>query len=723
LKSKEPGTKGSFLSRYSYKPSRFGTKPIFFIFFLAVCAQYVFATGDSSNANTRKPDYYLDYDQRRIDLLDGKVDNQINLGDSATTAYATKVYFTLIDSLQKLIEGSPFPQTKKKTLDDAVYAQLLKINLRTVSQVKRYDNLFRFMLSEINAITSNKLFEHLITNIPQSLSTIELFKNESCADSFLVFAAYYRPDLVFSTYPAYAGKVYALHVLEECSKIAPVTVKRYFNPGDKIYEALKTSSDTAIKIILEIKEKYTRRSNAFTLLDDIVRGKLSLEDADAIGNKPERYLRAMLRIRAQKNPLAVHSLEDELEIYSLKFVRVLNDLHNEKDEVRFESVKDFSAGEMYTLMVYSEEEIFTSTFNGLFNRLMTKLGNESGSQFLDRIGNNRFRTFIKMAAGFGKLKPFLQSMTALHQQMLMIKFASGLEAYNDLSQAVEVADAFASINDSLILKILRGTIKYEYVRFNTMQNSKGTTIYGLLSNLFVERNISSSTWFASVSQQYSITNSGRVSNAKMFDKDNIDHWLIYFYDDEDGDASFSTFLKTFTDKNWRIADSVSYVLIKSTNGKAINIYANKPKHEYDGQEMLESIFNDRNYAANVMVHRGHSYYAFKTIEKIKDDTQVFILGSCGGYHSISSILERSPDVGIVSSKQIGTLFVNNPMLKLMAEYIREGKDLDWQKIWAELDVALKNNPKAYERFLDYIPPHKNLGAIFIKAYNKMVEQE
>jgi hypothetical protein len=63
------------------------------------------------------------------------------------------------------------------------------------------------------------------------------------------------------------------------------------------------------------------------------------------------------------------------------------------------------------------------------------------------------------------------------------------------------------------------------------------------------------------------------------------------------------------------------------------------------------------------------------------------------------------------------------MLKLMAEYIRQGKDLDWQKIWGELDIALKNNPKAYERFLDYIPPHKNLGATFIKAYTKMMEQE
>ena len=69
------------------------------------------------------------------------------------------------------------------------------------------------------------------------------------------------------------------------------------------------------------------------------------------------------------------------------------------------------------------------------------------------------------------------------------------------------------------------------------------------------------------------------------------------------------------------------------------------------------------------------------------------------------------------------MFVNNPMLKLMAESIRQGKDLNWQKIWNELDASLKSNPKAYERFLDYIPPHKNLGAIFIKAYNKMMEQE
>lgn len=705
----------------SFSPSQ--TKAYILLLSFLAFTQSCWGKIDSTNTNNRSADYYIDYDQRRIDLLDGVLDGRVNLHDSAATIHAGKVYFNLIDSIQRLIDNPKFDEARKKNFRDALYSQLVKVNLKTVHSVKRYDNLFRFMLGEINAIHKDKLYDYLISNVILSLSTIANFKNESCADSFLIFAAGYRPDLVFINYPVYANKNYSQKVCEETSKIAPVTVKRYFNPNDPIHTALKKSNDPVVKIILEIKEKYSRKSNAFVLLDDIVNGNLSAEKADAIGNDPEKYLHAMLKIRTKKSPLASHSLENELEIYSLKFVRALNDLHNEKDEIRFASVENFTAEEIYTLIVYSEEEIFTSTFNGLFKRLMKKLGPVSGFEFLSRVGDNRFRTFIKMSAGFGKLGQFLQSMTLLHQQMLMIKFASGLEGYNDLSQAVEVADAFSSITDSLILKILRGTIRYEYLRFNALQNFKGTSIYGLLSNFFVERNVSNPNWFSSVSKQYSIPNSGRVTNSKLFDMKNTNRWLIYFYDDEDGDASFSSFLKIFNDKNWTIIDSVNYVLIKSKNEKTVHIYANKPKHEYDGQERLEKIFAQKNYVPNVMVHRGHSYYAFKTIEKIQDDTQIFVLGSCGGYHSISSILERSPDAGIVSSKQIGTLFVNNPMLKLMAEYIRQGKDLDWQKIWSELDVTLKGNAKAYERFLDYIPPHKNLGAIFIKSYIKMMEQE
>lgn len=688
-------------------------------------AQNSFASTDSTitSSNIRKPDYYIDDYQDRIDMLDGVIDNKVNLRDSALTAFANRVYLRMIDSIQRLIENKKFDDRKRKGFRDALYLQMRRINPVNVSNVKHWNTVFKFMLGELNAIKQKRLYNFLINNISQSFNTLTLYKSESCADSFLILAAQYRPDLVFLNYGNYLSEPYAQHVLEEAAKIAPVMVKKYLIPGSDINDALKASNDSVVQIILEIKNKYTRKSNAFTLLDEIVTGNLTLERADAIGSNPEKYLRMMLKIRAKRKPLAVHSLEAELEIYSLKFVRVLNDLHNEKDKIRFASIEDFSPEEIYTLMVYSEEEIFTSSFNGLFKRLMVKLGPVSGFEFLSQVGDNRFRTFIKMCAGFGKLGEFLQSMATLHQQMLMVKFATGLEKYNDLSQAVEVADAFGSITDSLILKILRGTIKYEYLRLNTAKNYRGTAIYGLLSNLFVDRKISSANWFTSVAKQFSLPSFDKIANQKLFARDSVNRWFIYFYDDEDGDFSFSSFTKTFVDPNWKIIDSGIYIIIKSDSGLNVNIYANKPKNEYDGQERIEKIFADNDYEANVMVHRGHSYYAYKTIEKIKDNTQIFLLGSCGGYHSISSIIERSPEASIISSKQIGTMFVNNPMLRLVADNIRTGRDVEWQSLWTDLNEKVKDNPKALERFLDYIPPHKNLGAIFIKTYNKMMEGE
>ena len=376
---------------------------LLFIFFFAETFQL--RAQDTAVLNPLQPNYYVDFDQRRIDLLDGTADHKINLGDSSANEYADRVYFVLVDSIQRFIDSKQFDATQKKLFREALYTQLKRVTLRTVSSVKRYDNVLHFMLGELKSIQQHKLYDYLVTNISQAFNTIDVFKNEMSADSFFVFAAYYHPDWVLANYYKYANQPYSLHVLEACSKIAPVTVKRYFNPNDPIYDALKRSNDTVIKILLKIKDVYTRKSNAFTLIDAIANGKISMEQADSIGNNSEAYLREMLQIRAQKNPLGVHSLDDDLTIYSLKYIRVLNDLHNEKDDIRFASIKNFSDEEMYTLIVYSEEEIFTSTFNGLFNRMMIKLGAVSGYEFLNELGDNRFRTFIKMAAGFGKLKP------------------------------------------------------------------------------------------------------------------------------------------------------------------------------------------------------------------------------------------------------------------------------------------------------------------------------
>jgi predicted RNA methylase len=100
------------------------------------------------------------------------------------------------------------------------------------------------------------------------------------------------------------------------------------------------------------------------------------------------------------------------------------------------------------------------------------------------------------------------------------------------------------------------------------------------------------------------------------------------------------------------------------------------------------------------------------------------MGSCGGYHNLADIIDKSPEVSIISSKQIGVHMVNNPILRELADNIRSGEDVYWQKLWDRVDARLKGSiPEIYDKWLDYIPPHKNLGAIFIRSYTKLTEDQ
>jgi hypothetical protein len=87
---------------------------------------------------------------------------------------------------------------------------------------------------------------------------------------------------------------------------------------------------------------------------------------------------------------------------------------------------------------------------------------------------------------------------------------------------------------------------------------------------------------------------------------------------------------------------------------------------------------------------------------------------------LTEVLDKAPNIHIISSKQIGTMFVNNPLILLIADHLRMGKNIEWPLVWSELEIAVKKDLYAYTKFQDYIPPHRNLGAIFMQAYRKMI---
>jgi nuclear transport factor 2 (NTF2) superfamily protein len=61
-----------------------------------------------------------------------------------------------------------------------------------------------------------------------------------------------------------------------------------------------------------------------------------------------------------------------------------------------------------------------------------------------------------------------------------------------------------------------------------------------------------------------------LKNATLFQQNKESVWHMYFYDDEDGGASFKSFMNTFTDKNWAVKEEDSlHVVIRSVNGNPL----------------------------------------------------------------------------------------------------------------------------------------------------------
>lgn len=287
-----------------------------------------------------------------------------------------------------------------------------------------------------------------------------------------------------------------------------------------------------------------------------------------------------------------------------------------------------------------------------------------------------------------------------------------------LSDAVAVADTFSMIQNADILRIFQGTIKDEYARVKQKNDKNAETVYGLLAGLFSKNALINESWLQEMSRKYKIEDVSKIKSKELFNREGLNIQQYFFYDDEDGEASFQSFISKYQNKKvWTIEDKERFVLIKSKTGKNMEIYANKPKYEEEGQGEINEILTKKNIETIIIVHRGHSFHVGKTIQRMPKTAKIVSLGSCGGYKNIDAVIERAPDAHIISTKGKGTMTVNDPLLYALNQRIINGKDVYWPEFWEQMKQKFGEN----EDFNNYVPPHKNIGVLFLKAYKKMAE--
>lgn len=520
----------------------------------------------------------------------------------------------------------------------------------------------------------------------------------------------------------------------------------YAQARDGLSNRIRNHPDSLVQLIARMANSKSGQIY-FPFLDNLRRGKITFEEIDRVKDNDLAYFRLLVKTRMEYVRRSLPPYHDTVsEMQSLAtmmtsraqrhFIREINALHSENDNVRFRRLDGLSPQELYYLAVLGEDEIYTSSYTrGVYPAIFARMANPRGDSLIMSVHGDYFRKFIKMAAGYNTLTHFLGTMNKENAETLMKAFVIGLEKpgktkADDLENAVDVADSYSSIMDKNrpLADFILNEVKVNYTRNVQDNNKRGIVIYNLLRILFESAD---TTRKIDLSATLGIPSIYSINKNELTDDSGRVVQQVFFYGDEDkdGQMSFANFMGMFRNRSeWKIDErSPDYVTITSAKGKPVYIYANRPLFGEDdpdekAQQKLAEYLESKKLKPTIVIHRGHSYHLPSTLGRLSPSARIVVLGSCGGYNNLNEVLTICKDAHIISSKQVGTKTVNEPILQAINNLMVSGKDIDWINMWKELSGKFTTGD-AKEKFDDYIPPFKNLGAIFIKAYRKAMGED
>ncbi len=695
-------------------------------------------------------------EQINCDKLDGKIDGQLKLtSNEEYNASVTEALFKKPNELRYWIEKNDalLPNNNDKVRYLRYVAEIL-IAYRIAQRDKEMQPLDLVALlnefeNAIKAKVENKPVLSFIekSSYPVAKILTTMFAEgtvESGAAASTVYLKYIavHPNKILQTLSSFANEPFADSLVSVACKRNPVQFYSYSQSKNTTVGKLIYTSSNAMVIQVVALSQTPNSLFYFPFLDDILSKKKTIADIkkyvgdgentmDTIGyykllvNTAVDYYK---RMNVYKDTaIAYFGANGLLEMLQYKakqhFVNNINELHNQNNlAIRMKAIQPLAPKDLYYMMVMCDDIIYTSSYKHSFNRMLQLMGTKPrGDSLLLSVNMDHFRKFIKMAANYNRLDTFLKTMPATRSTIVMKQFVTGLENAN-LEDAVDVADAYSSIVDKKLLQNILQTVQENTVLAEVKENKKGKVIYDLLSNIFL---LANDTGKIDLAAKIGIPPIFEMPIENMQDDNRNITEQVFFYGDKDGKTFYPAFRNSLGGAEWKVEEKKEWIEAVSTKA-GITLYANKPLDnetnlDDTAQVHLGKHLRSKGLTPSLVVHRGHSYWLSRTMDRMEGNAKIVILGSCGGFQNLSKILAINPDAHIVSTKEIGAGDINGPILSYINEVYRTGANLNWRKMWATLTKKFSTDPKVRDSWENYVPPYKNLGAILLKAYNIKID--
>ncbi|MFT3682850.1 MAG: hypothetical protein QM791_21510 [Ferruginibacter sp.] len=696
-------------------------------------------------------------EQQKCDKADGKADSLIKVGNNEEiNLLVTDALTRKISDIVCFIEANPKIPSNNEKIRQLNYVEEVVKNFRVSWKLKKInpasaplliDNFEKILKANLDSQSMAPFIEETTYEI--GLINADIFANnigytESKKILFLKYSAR-NPDKILASISPYVQESFADSLVVLACKNNPKQLYDYASSrSTAVGKLIARNTNPMVQAVAKLSQTPSALLY-YPFLDDILNGKQTVDSLKKIIGDGEKgmdtigYFRQLVktetsyysRLVNKDTPVAMFGTNGLREMLYRKsmayFINHINDLHDNPNlAVRMKSIEPLSAQELYYAIIMGENDIYTSSYKHSFTKLIQLLGpSPRTDKLLMSVNMDFFKKFIKMAANFNRLDTVLAMMPANNASTLMRAFVSNLDKTGNLEDAVDVADSYSSITDKLLLQNMLQNVELNEQKSIEEDNANGKTIYGLLKNIFQSANDPS----VDLTARLGIPSIYSIDYKTLADDSGRVIQQVFFYGDDDGKAFFPPFINSFSSKEWKITSKKEWVEIKSIKGKKVWIYVNKPLDsdqnlDDTAQVHLAAYLRKNDLYPSVVIHRGHSYWLPRTIARMEGTAKIVVIGSCGGYKNLSEILDICPDAHILSTKEIGKGDINRPILNYMNQVFTSGKALVWKDMWGSLTKTFYADPnkEVRESWDDYIPPYKNLGAIFIKAYNKMMEQ-